>query len=76
MYTLTSMSRAMGSQGAQRHTNWIELTAFQRDCLEAVARREHDGKTCYPYTDPVRDGYRERHRKKPHSRATRTESVL
>jgi|GEM_PF-427688 len=27
---------------------WIELTAFQRDCLEAVARRERDGKRCYP----------------------------
>ncbi|WP_226040225.1 PadR family transcriptional regulator [Natrinema sp. DC36] len=27
---------------------WIELTAFQRDCLEAVARRERDGTRCYP----------------------------
>ncbi|WP_076147045.1 hypothetical protein [Natrinema saccharevitans] len=27
---------------------WIELTGFQRDCLEAVARRERDGKSCYP----------------------------
>ncbi len=27
---------------------WIELTAFQRDCLEAIARREREGKPCYP----------------------------
>ncbi|MDS0473418.1 PadR family transcriptional regulator [Natrinema sp. 1APR25-10V2] len=25
---------------------WIELTGFQRDCLEAVARRERDGVAC------------------------------
>ena len=31
-----------------RPPTWIELTAFQRDCLEAVARRERDGKRCYP----------------------------
>ncbi|MDF9744795.1 PadR family transcriptional regulator [Natrinema salsiterrestre] len=30
-----------------RHT-WIELTGFQRDCLEAVARRERDGYAGYP----------------------------
>ncbi|WP_226004374.1 PadR family transcriptional regulator [Natrinema salinisoli] len=27
---------------------WIELTGFQRDCLEAVARRERDGYAGYP----------------------------
>ncbi|QLG50912.1 PadR family transcriptional regulator [Natrinema halophilum] len=27
---------------------WIELTGFQRDCLEALARRERDGRPCYP----------------------------
>ncbi|SEQ94460.1 PadR family transcriptional regulator [Natrinema salaciae] len=27
---------------------WVELTGFQRDCLEAVARRERDGYPCYP----------------------------
>ncbi|WP_226040564.1 PadR family transcriptional regulator [Natrinema sp. DC36] len=25
---------------------WVELTAFQRDCLEAVARRERDDRPC------------------------------
>ncbi|WP_222919928.1 PadR family transcriptional regulator [Natrinema sp. SYSU A 869] len=25
---------------------WIELTGFQRDCLEAIARRERDDKPC------------------------------
>ncbi|WP_222916295.1 PadR family transcriptional regulator [Natrinema sp. SYSU A 869] len=27
---------------------WVELTGFQRDCLEAITRREHDGKPCSP----------------------------
>ncbi|SEQ00024.1 hypothetical protein [Natrinema salaciae] len=27
-------------------TTWADLTAFQRDCLEAVARCERDGKRC------------------------------
>lgn len=27
---------------------WARLTGFQRDCLEAVARRERDGYPCYP----------------------------
>jgi len=29
-----------------RPPTWIELTAFQRDCLEAVARRERTGRPC------------------------------
>ncbi|MBZ6495546.1 PadR family transcriptional regulator [Natrinema longum] len=28
---------------------WAKLTGFQRDCLEAVARREHEGYPCYPW---------------------------
>ncbi|WP_050031415.1 PadR family transcriptional regulator [Natrinema altunense] len=26
---------------------WVELSGFQRDCLEAVARRARDGYPCY-----------------------------
>ncbi|SEQ94324.1 helix-turn-helix domain-containing protein [Natrinema salaciae] len=35
-------------QTADGRRAWIELTAFQRDCLEAVARRERDGYAGYP----------------------------
>ncbi|WP_254523777.1 PadR family transcriptional regulator [Natrinema caseinilyticum] len=27
-------------------TTWTALTAFQRDCLEAIARRKRDGRLC------------------------------
>ncbi|WP_254762890.1 PadR family transcriptional regulator [Natrinema marinum] len=44
---LQAPARAAASPASYPTTDgrraWIELTGFQRDCLEAVARRERDG---------------------------------